>query len=95
VSRLKSCRALADTFHMPIYVAMAYPQEPESPSPDASRAPEAEPMNPETAPGSSPGEAGLTAEQLAKVLRRLETGFYDAAEVREQIARRILDELDQ
>jgi alkylation response protein AidB-like acyl-CoA dehydrogenase len=33
VSRLKSCRTLADTFHMPIYVAMAYPREPEPPAP--------------------------------------------------------------
>jgi hypothetical protein len=38
---------------------------------------------------------GVTPEHLAKVIRRLETGFYDQDEIREQIARRALDDLGQ
>jgi hypothetical protein len=52
-------------------------------------------MSPDSGPSSISGEAGITPEQLARVVRRLETGFYDRAEVREEIARRILDDLDQ
>jgi hypothetical protein len=74
---------------------MAYPLEPEPPAtPDPGRTREAEPVDQEHAPGSA-GEAGISPEQLARVVRRLETGFYDRAEIREQVARRILDEPDQ
>ena len=66
-------------------VAMASPQDSEPP----------EPTSPESFPSTGSGEAGVTAEQLARVVRRLEAGFYDQAEVREQIARRALDDLDQ
>jgi hypothetical protein len=46
-------------------------------------------------PGSGPSNAGLTPEELAKVVRRLETGFYERPDVRDQIARRALDDLAQ
>ena len=80
---------------MPIYVAMAYPQESEPPVPSGDdHMPEADPMNPDSGPGSSSGEAGVTPEQLARVIRRLESGFYDRSEIREEIARRVLDDFD-
>jgi hypothetical protein len=78
---------------MPIYVAMADSPEPE-PSPGGERPmPEVDGMHPEQAAGSRPGDAGLTPEELARVVRRLETGYYDRPEVRDQIARRALDDL--
>ncbi len=46
-------------------------------------------------PGSDPSNAGLTPEELARVVRRLETGFYERPDVRDQIARRALDDLAQ
>jgi hypothetical protein len=52
-------------------------------------------MSPEGSSSTGSDDASITPEQLAKVIRRLETGFYDRAEVREQIARRILDGPDQ
>jgi hypothetical protein len=78
---------------MPIYLAMANPREPEPAPADDGQTPEEEPMSPENAPDR--GEGGITPEQLANVIRRLETGFYDREEVREQIARRVIEELDQ
>ena len=41
-----------------------------------------------------PRQDGMTPERLKQVIRRLETGFYDTPEVREQIARRVRKELD-
>jgi hypothetical protein len=81
---------------MPIYVAMAHSQEPEPPpAGDAPQIPEVKSMSPEDAPsGDDTAEAGITAEELARIVRRMETGFYDRAEIRDQIARRLLDELD-
>ena len=80
---------------MPIYVTMAFPQESEPPIPtDDGQMPEVGPMSPDSGPGSSSGEAGITPEQLARVMRRLESGFYDRSEIREEIARRVLDDLD-
>ena len=49
---------------------------------------------PEGGFGTTPGEQGVTAEQLAELLWRMEFGFHDRAEVRDQIARRLLDEPD-
>ncbi len=93
---LKSHGAPADTFHMPIYVTMAYPQESEPPVPTGDgQQPEVDPMSPDSGPSSGSGDEGITPEQLARVVRRLESGFYDRAEVREEIARRILDDLDR
>ena len=80
---------------MPIHFAMAYSREPEPPAPaDDHQTPEpAEPTAPPSPP-SGAEEAAITPEQLARVVRRLESGFYDRAEVREQIARRVREELD-
>ena len=40
-------------------------------------------------------EDGMTPERLQEVIRRLESGHYETAEVREEIARRVRKELDQ
>ena len=80
---------------MPIYIAMAHPHEPGPPaSADDGQMPAADPESAEPDSGDASGEASVTPEQLAKVGRRLESGFYDRAEVRAQIARRLLDEMD-
>jgi hypothetical protein len=39
-------------------------------------------------------EDGMTPERLHEVIRRLESGFYETAEVREEIARKVRKELD-
>ncbi|HEY7613870.1 MAG TPA: hypothetical protein VH764_12795 [Gemmatimonadales bacterium] len=80
---------------MPIYITMAYSHEPDPPAPADDRPPGAEPESGGTGSGGAPGDAAITPEQLAKVLRRLESGFYDRADVSERIARRLLDEPDQ
>ncbi len=49
-------------------------------------------MTPASAPSDPPS---LTAEQLATVIRRLDTGFYGRVEVRERIARGILADLSR
>jgi hypothetical protein len=72
---------------MPTYLTMADPPEPEPTTPAS------EDHTSEPAPSSD--RVGITPEQLAKVIRRLETGFYDQDEIREQIARRALDDLGQ
>ena len=87
-------RCLAATFHPPIYATMLCSQESEPPV-DDGRAPEAESPGPDDTSNTAASQEGITPEQLAKVIRRLETGFYDRAEVRDQIARRLLDELDR
>jgi hypothetical protein len=51
--------------------------------------PEADPATPDT--GS--GQEGLTPERLTKVIRKMESGYYDTPEVREHIARRVREEL--
>jgi hypothetical protein len=80
---------------MPIYIAMAQSHQPDPPaSADDGQTPPMDPTSAETAPSGASGEAGITSEELAKVVRRVERGFYDRVEVREQIARRVLDELD-
>jgi hypothetical protein len=80
---------------MPVYVVMAYPQESEPPTSGGGQTPEANRMSPDGSSSTGSGDASITPEQLAKVIRRLETGFYDRAEVREEIARRVLDDPDQ
>jgi hypothetical protein len=80
--------AAADTSHMPIFVTMAYSHEPEQPGED-----ETPPLDPTAADDVSDGE-GLTPERLRQLLKRLESGYYDSPEVREQIARRVRRDLD-
>jgi hypothetical protein len=81
---------------MPIYITMANPREPDPPAPaDDPQVPASDPTSGEAAPSGASGEAGITPEQLAKIVKRLEGGFYDRPDVREQIARRALDDLDQ
>ena len=50
-------------------------------------------MTPSSAPPTRSDPSCLTAEQLATVIRRLDTGFYERVEVRERIARGILADL--
>jgi hypothetical protein len=52
--------------------------------------PEADPAT----PGTGSGQEGLTPERLTKIIRKMESGFYDTPEVREHIARRVREELD-
>jgi hypothetical protein len=88
-SRLKSEVALADASHMPKFMTMKFPLESEQPgNAGDGESPEADPA----APGS--GQEGLTPDRLTKVIRNMESGFYDTPEVREHIARRIREELD-
>jgi hypothetical protein len=66
---------------MPIIVTMSSPHEPDQPN---------------AAGGGEPRQQdGITPERLHQVIRRLETGFYDTSDVREQIARRVRKELDR
>jgi hypothetical protein len=91
---LKSRGTLADTFHMPIIVMMELPYESDQPgSADAGDTPAADPTTQGTDGSGDSGQENLTPERLAKVIRRLETGFYDSPEVREHIARRVREEL--
>jgi len=73
---------------MPKIMTMEFPFESEQPgnAGDGDR-PEADPAT----PGS--GQEGITPERLTKVIRNMESGFYDTPEVREHIARRIREEL--
>jgi hypothetical protein len=81
---------MTDTSHMPTIVPMEFPHEPDQPGgADGGDTPEADPM----IPGTGSGQESITPERLTKVIRNLETGFYDRPEVREQIARRVREEL--
>lgn len=92
---LKSRGVVADTFHMPIFVTMAFFHESDQPNASGSgESPPMEPPVPGTDAGVSPGQDGVTPERLRQLIRRLETGFYDAPEVREQVARKVREELD-
>ena len=71
---------------MPKFAAMAPTYESDVPGPtDGSEPPARDPSN----------EDGMTPERVQEVIRRLGSGFYEAAEVREEIARKIRKELDQ
>ena len=86
---------MADTSLMPIFVTMDSSHE--STEPNAAGGADTPQMD-VTMPGSEtavPAEQdGLTPERLKQVIRRLETGYYDSTDVREQIARRAYKELD-
>jgi hypothetical protein len=88
---LKSGLPAADTSHMPKIVSMAFFQDSDQPgTADGGETPEMD----GSIPGATPGQDGITPERLKKVIRRLETGFYDSVEVRDQIAKRVREELD-
>lgn len=91
---LKSRGTPADTSHMPIIVTMELPHESDQPgTAGGGDTPEAAPPTPGTDPNTGSGQECITPERLTKVIRRLETGFYESPEVREHIARRIREEL--
>ena len=91
---LKSWAIPADTFHMPIIVKTELPHESDQPGTAGDGdTPEADPATPGTDPSTGSGPEGLTPERLTKVIRKMETGFYDTPEVREHIARRVREEL--
>jgi hypothetical protein len=82
---------VADTSHMPIIVPMAFSHDSDQPdTADGGEAPEMD----RSIPGATQGQDGITPERLKKVIRRLDTGFYDTVEVRDQIAQRVRKELD-
>ncbi len=85
---------MADTSHMPIIVTTEFPHESNQPgTAGGGDTPEADPTTPDTDPNTGSGQECITPERLKKVIQRLETGFYDGPEIREQIARRIREEL--
>jgi hypothetical protein len=55
-------------------------------------------LSPEARAASAAHEAasasGLSTSRLRDILQRLTSGFYDTAQVREAVARRVRDELD-
>jgi hypothetical protein len=74
---------------MPKIVTMEFPYESEQPSNAGDGdTPEADPAT----PGS--GQEGITPERLTKIIRYMESGFYDTPEVREHVARKVREELD-
>ena len=89
---LKSEGALADASTMPIIVTMESPHESDQPG-RAGDTPEADPATQGTDPSTGSGQETITPERLTKVIRNMETGFYDTPEVREHIARRVREEL--
>jgi hypothetical protein len=76
---------------MPITVTMAFSHDSDQPGGnDGAETPRTEPSAAEEAPV----EDGITPERLQQVIQRLSSGFYDSAEVRNEIARRVHKELD-
>jgi hypothetical protein len=90
-SMLKSWAIPADTFHMPIFVKTELPHE--SDQPGDGDVPEAGPTTQGMDAASGAGRESITRERLTEVIRKLETGFYDSAQVREHVARRVREEL--
>jgi hypothetical protein len=79
---------------MPIIVTMEFPYESDQPgSAGDGDTPEADPATPDADPSAGSGQESITPERLTKVIRNMETGFYDTPEVREHIARRVREEL--
>lgn len=91
---LKSGGSLTDASHMPTIVTMNLPSESDQPGGAGDGdAFEAVPATPESDPSTGSDQEAITPEQLTKIIRNMETGFYDTPEVREHIARRIREEL--
>jgi hypothetical protein len=79
---------------MPIIVTMEFPYESDQPgSAGDGDPPVADPATQGTDPSTDSGQESITPERLRKVIRNMETGFYDTPEVREHIARRVREEL--
>lgn len=80
---------------MPIIVAMAHSHESDqSNAAGGAESPQGDPSGANAEPGTTPVLDGITPEKLKQVMGRLESGFYDAPDVREQIARKVRKELD-
>lgn len=73
--------------HMPIIVTMAIPHELDQPGSAAEGHP------PEADQPTEGAQEGITPERLTKIIRKMESGFYDTPEVREHMARRVREEL--
>jgi len=69
---------------------MELPRESDQPNGADDRNPAS--TSSDTGPSTGPGQESITPERLRKVIRNLETGFYDRPEVREHIARRVREE---
>jgi hypothetical protein len=79
---------------MAIIATTEFPHESDRPgSAGEGESPEADPATLGTDPSTGSGPEGLTPDRLTKVIRSMETGFYDTPEVREHIARRVREEL--
>jgi hypothetical protein len=80
---------------MPTSAKMAPSQNFDQPVPaDGGELPPMDPSVPGDGPAGNPGPDGLTPERLKQVIERMESGFYDSDDVREQIARKVRKELD-
>ena len=91
---LKSGAALTDASHMPTIVTMTSSNEPDQPgSAGDGDTFEADPATQGSDPSTGSDQEAITPERLTKIIRNMETGFYDTPEVREHIARRIREEL--
>ena len=44
---------------------------------------------------ASPSSSGLDKERMREVLKRLTAGYYDSPQVTDQVARKLVDELNQ
>jgi hypothetical protein len=91
---LKSGGSLTDASHMPTIVTMTFPSESDQPgSAGDGDTFEADPATLGSDSSTGSDQEAITPEQLTKIIRNMETGFYDTPEVREHIARRIREEL--
>jgi hypothetical protein len=79
---------------MPIIVTMKPPSESDQPgTAGGGGSAAAHPPTQGTDGSGDSDQESITPERLTKVIRNLESGFYDSPEVREHIARRVREEL--
>ncbi len=76
---------------MPIIVTTTFPHDSDQPGHPGDEA--TPPMDP-SSPDASSTRDGISSDRLSEIIKRLESGFYDSPEVREQIARKALKDLD-
>jgi hypothetical protein len=79
---------------MPTIVTTTLPSESDQPgSAGDGDSLESDPATQRSGPSRGSDQDAFTSERLTKIIGNMQTGFYDTPEVREQIARRIREEL--